>query len=78
MSLHDLIVFANDAERFAALGVACWLVSALALVAERRRNRRSRIDRVGWMPWTGVFLTFAVLGGGLIYMALPGLMGKGA
>ncbi len=35
--------------------------------------KRAAIDRIGWVPWTGLFLTFAVLGGGLLAVAVPGL-----
>ena len=39
----------------------CWGAAALALVlavvaslADRRRNRRSSLDAVGWVPWRGI------------------------
>ena len=40
------------------LAIAGWACAALAVVAwlgDHRRNRRSEVDRVGWVPWTGVF-----------------------
>ena len=54
----------------------CWGAAALALVlavvaslADRRRNRRSSLDAVGWVPWRGIqvaamfaVLAFAILG----------------
>ena len=39
-----------------------WLAGAAALVAavaawfERRHAARANLDRVGWVPWTGVFV----------------------
>ena len=39
-----------------------WLAGAAALVAavagwfERRRAARANLDRVGWVPWTGLFV----------------------
>lgn len=45
--------------------------AAVVLVAafgERRRNRRRDLDRVGWVPWTGILL--AALFAGLIAAAL--------
>jgi hypothetical protein len=41
---------------------------------ERRRMKRASIERVGWMPWTGLFLTCAVVGGGLLAVAVPGIV----
>ena len=37
-----------------AAGTALGL-SALAWIAERRRLRRSDLDKVGWVPWTSLF-----------------------
>lgn len=63
------LLFASDTEVLAAWGGAFLLLAAVALVMDRRRHNRDRIsaaDRVGWMPWTLVFLTGAMLGIGLI------------
>lgn len=38
-----------------AAGLAATLLAALAWYADRRRTRRRDLDRVGFMPWTGVF-----------------------
>ncbi len=70
--------FASDAAIVALWGGACLLLAAVALVMDRRRHRRDRIgapDRVGWMPWTFVFLALAVAGAGLLAVALPPLLG---
>ncbi|SNS12050.1 hypothetical protein SAMN06295912_101435 [Sphingomonas laterariae] len=34
-----------------ALAGASAGVAAVAALADRRRNRRRDLDRVGWMPW---------------------------
>lgn len=75
MDVIRYLTFASDAELLAIAGLASWLVAAFALVAERRRTKRARLDRVGLMPWTGIFLSFAVLGGGLLFLAMPALLG---
>ena len=38
------------------LAGAAALVAAVAAVAERRRAARAHLDRVGWVPWTGLFV----------------------
>lgn len=60
--LHDFLAFASDADLFAAAGFVCWIVAVAAFLAERRRHARRDLDRVGWVPWTGVFLAAAVCG----------------
>lgn len=75
--LPDWLLFASDAEELALVAIALLAVSVLALVMDRRRHRRDRIgapDRVGWMPWTGVFFAFAVVGLGLFAVAAPALL----
>lgn len=71
--LHELI-FLSDAGRVALLGVGFILLALVAMVAERRRGKRARIDRVGCMPWLTIFLAAAVIGGGLLSMAIPALL----
>ena len=73
--IHQFLAFASEAKLLAAAGLACWIAAGLALVAERRRAARARIDAVGWVPWTGLFLTLAVIGGGLIAVSLPSIAG---
>ena len=50
------------------------VVALIAMVAERLRGKRARIDRVGCMPWMTIFLFAAVIGGGLLATALPALL----
>jgi hypothetical protein len=67
----------SDAAQLAWTGAALWLVAGLAALMERRRNTRrdlSRLEQVGWVPWTGVFLLTAMLGGGCLAMGLPAVL----
>lgn len=74
MKFHDAIVFASDAEITIAWGVGFLLLAAATRIAEERRVRRARIDRVGWMPWTGLFLAFAVVGLTLVGLGAMGVI----
>ena len=74
MDLHDALLFASDAELAMAAGLAFLVLAALMSFAERRRVRRERIDRVGWVPWTGLFLGFAVIGLTLTGLGAMGLV----
>jgi hypothetical protein len=50
------------------------LCAALSLLAERRRHRLARRGSIGWVPWTPLFLAFAMTGTGLLALALPVVM----
>lgn len=74
--MRDLsfLTFASEADMVALSGAGFLLVALLALAADRLRARRERVgrlDRVGWMPWTTVFLGSAIIGGGLLALSLP-------
>lgn len=73
--MHHFLAFASDAKLLAATGVACWLVAGLALVADRRRHARVSLDRVGWVPWTGLFLAMAVCGTMFVLLGSQALLG---
>jgi hypothetical protein len=67
----------SDAAQLAWTGAALWLVAGLAALMERRRNTRrdlARLEQVGWVPWTGLFLLTAMLGGGCLAMGLPAVL----
>ena len=68
------LIFASDAEILALWGAGFLLLAAIASLMERRRMKRARINRVGWVPWTGLFLGCAVIGGGLLALALPAVI----
>lgn len=70
---------ASDAMRLTVAGAACWAMAAMAALMEWRRGKTrpiERLERVGWMPWTSIFLSAAFLGGGLLAMGLPALMAE--
>lgn len=69
------LLFASDADRLMLWGGVCLLAALAALAMDRRRHKRDRIiaaDRVGWMPWTLMFLIGTVMGLGLIAVSLAG------
>ena len=68
--LHSLI-FASEADLLALAGAGFLLFAGLALAADRVRMKRKRLERVGWMPWTAIFLTCMIIGGGLLALSLP-------
>jgi len=67
----EFLLFASDAELAAYWGAACIAAALACLLMERRRMKRAELNRVGWMPWTGLFLMLAVMGGGMLALALP-------
>jgi hypothetical protein len=70
------LLFASDATVVTLWAAGFLALAAVALVMERRRHKRDRLgapDRVGWVPWTLMFLLCAVAGAGLLATALPGL-----
>ena len=72
--MPQFLTFASDAAILAIWGAAFLLFALVSLFMERRRLKRARIDGVGWVPWTGLFLTCAVVGGGLLAVAVPGII----
>ena len=72
--MSEFLTFASDADLLALWGAGFLLFALVALYMERRRLKRARIDGVGWVPWTGLFLTGAVVGGGLLAVAVPGII----
>ena len=74
MAEPDFLLFASDAELAAFWGGTFLLIALICMVMERRRSRRREINRVGWMPWTGLFLALAVIGGGLLAAAVPAIL----
>jgi hypothetical protein len=36
--------------------------------------KEARLEQVGWVPWTGLFLLAAMFGAGLLAMALPAVL----
>jgi len=68
----------SDAAQLAWVGAGLWVVAAFAGVMERRRAKRrdvARLEQVGWVPWTGLFMLAAIAGGGCLAMSLPVVIG---
>ena len=77
-SLPEWLVFASDATLVALSGAAFILAALVSLAMDRRRHNRDRIgapDRVGWVPWTLLFLVCGVIGAGLLAASLPAVVG---
>ena len=66
------LLFASDATLVALAGGALLFLALVALVAERRRLRRKRIDAVGFVPWTTLFVICAFVGISLLALAIKG------
>ncbi len=72
--IHEWL-FASEATWIGVAGGALLLLAGLSLLADRRRARRSRIDDVGWVPWTALFLIAAICGTSLLALAVKGWAG---
>jgi uncharacterized membrane protein len=35
-------------------GGAALIIAIIAGIADHRRNRRERLDEIGWVPWRGI------------------------
>ncbi len=69
----------SDAGQMAALGAACWLVAGFCGVMDYRRGKRrdvARLEQVGWMPWLTLFILAAIIGGGMLAISLPAVIGS--
>lgn len=79
MDVLTRLEFASDAALLALTGAACWVGAAVCLLMEQLRNRRrgvERLEKVGWVPWTNLFMALMVIGGGCLAMSLPIVLGK--
>lgn len=56
----------------AAVAIAAFVVAIIASIAERRRARRTDINRVGFMPWQGIFMAAMFVSFGALIYALKG------
>lgn len=68
----------SDAAQLASVGGMLWVFAGFAALMERRRAKSRNLDRleqVGWVPWTGLFMLAAMLGGGCLAMSLPVVIG---
>lgn len=69
-SLNPLL-FASEADLLALAGAGFLLLAGIALVADRVRTRRRKLERVGFVPWTPIFLACMIIGGGLLALTMP-------
>ncbi|ABC62574.1 hypothetical protein [Erythrobacter litoralis] len=74
MEFLRALIFASDAELLALWGAGFLLLAAFATYMEKRRTRRTEFDRVGWVPWFGIFFVSVIFGGGLLALAVPGML----
>ncbi|WP_374406027.1 hypothetical protein [Pelagerythrobacter sp.] len=74
MGIHHFITFASEAEIAGLWGLLLVAVSLIAMIGETRRMKRARIDGIGWVPWRPIFLTTAIVGCGLIMLAVKGVL----
>jgi hypothetical protein len=72
MAEPTFLLFASDATLVGLWGGALLLFAVAAMLAERRRARRKRIDAVGWVPWTTLFVIAFFVGIGLLVVAVKG------
>ena len=64
--MHHLLPMQNYLAQLLAfhiwtvIAVGGAILSAISIFADRRRHRRTQIEQVGFMPWTGISV-FAVM-----------------
>jgi len=69
----------SDAQQLAIIGGCFWVLAGFCALMERRRNKTrnvTRLERVGYMPWTTLFVLCAIVGGGMLAMSLPVVLGS--
>lgn len=79
MEFINPLTFASDAALLATGGLACWVLAGICLIMDKLREKRrslDRLERVGFVPWTGLFLGLAIIGGGCLAMSLPIVLGN--
>ncbi|HWK42937.1 MAG TPA: hypothetical protein VNR60_13540 [Croceibacterium sp.] len=68
----EFLLFASDATLFGIGGAVLVLLSVGAWLGERRRNQRTIIDSVGWMPWGTLSIAASFIGLLMLIMAAMG------
>ncbi|HEY9092346.1 hypothetical protein [Parasphingorhabdus sp.] len=61
-----------DLSGWAIVGGMAVLIAAIAAIAERRRNNRKNIDKVGFMPWPFIMVMALLFAAISIGLALKG------
>lgn len=79
MNLFNRILLSSDAAILALVGTGFVLVALLCAMMERRRNAKrslERLEKVGWVPWTSLFVGCLIIGGGCLAMSVPVVIGN--
>ncbi len=69
----------SEAGQLAVVGAGLWVLAGFCGVMDHRRAKRrnvARLEQVGWVPWTALFMAFAIIGGGLLALSLPAVIGS--
>ena len=69
----------SEAGQLAVVGAGLWVLAGVCGMMDYRRGKRrdvARLEQVGWVPWMALFLSFAVIGGGLLALSLPVVIGS--
>ena len=77
--LATQFALSSDAMQLAIIGGLFWLFAGFCALMEwlRGRNRSvERLEKVGWVPWTPLFVMSAMIGGGCLAMSLPVVVGN--
>ncbi len=79
MDVLTQLALSSDATQLAVVGATFWVLAAFAALMEWRRKKvrdYAQLERVGWMPWTAIFIMCAMIGGGCLAMSLPVVLGN--
>lgn len=69
----------SEAGQLAVVGAGLWVMAGVCGVMDYRRGKRrdvSRLEQVGWVPWLTLFMLLAIIGGGLLALSLPAVIGS--
>lgn len=72
--LATTLRFASDAEILTLWGLGFVALALFAMVMDQRRSKNrhlERLEKVGFVPWTAIFLGSLIVGGGVLALALP-------
>lgn len=79
MDIVTQILLSSDAVILALVGAGFMVLAGVCSFMDRRRNKTrsvERLEKVGWVPWTSLFVGFMIIGGGCLAMSLPVVIGN--
>lgn len=79
MDIISQILLSSDAAIMALVGAGFMVLAGFCSFMDRRRNKTrsvERLEKVGWVPWTSLFVGFMIIGGGCLAMSLPVVIGN--